>query len=85
MTEMKKINDQALENVVGGVTRTINNDAVNYANIRDDAGLNAPVLTKMKNGTKVELTGNPKSRVISTQNIRRPERPVCPETFGHVQ
>jgi len=58
MTEMKKINDQALENVVGGVTRTIKNDAVNYANIRDDAGLNAPVLTTMKNGTKVELTGN---------------------------
>ena len=30
-------------------------------------------------------TVNPKSRVISTQNIRRLERPVCPETYGHVQ
>jgi ubiquinone/menaquinone biosynthesis C-methylase UbiE len=27
----------------------------------------------------------PKSRVISTQNIRRQERPVCPGTYGHVQ
>jgi hypothetical protein len=28
---------------------------------------------------------HPKSRVISTQNIRRQERPVCPGTYGHVQ
>ena len=28
---------------------------------------------------------DPKSRVISTQNIRRQERPVCPGTYGHVQ
>ena len=58
MSEVKKLNEQALDNVVGGVTRTIHNDAVSYANIRDDIGLNAKVLTTMKNGTKVELTGN---------------------------
>ena len=35
MTEMNKINAEALENVAGGKyeNRTVHNDAVNYANI----------------------------------------------------
>ena len=36
-------------------------------------------------GTLVEIQYHPKSCVISTQNIRRLERPVYPATYGHVQ
>ena len=57
MTEMNKINVDALENVTGGVIRTVENDAVNYANIRLAPGLDSKVLAKVKNGTKVNTTG----------------------------
>ena len=35
MEEMNKINVDELENVAGGATRTVANDAVNYANVRE--------------------------------------------------
>ncbi len=54
---MKAIKDEALENVVGGVTRTVNNKAVGYANVRDGAGLKSSVIGTVKNGETVETTG----------------------------
>ena len=54
---MNKINVDALENVTGGVIRTVQNDAVDYANIRLAPGLDTKVLAKVKNGTKVNTTG----------------------------
>ena len=54
---MKKINDEALENVTGGKTVTVHNDSVNYANIRRTPGLNTEVLFTVKNGTEVWTTG----------------------------
>ena len=57
MTEMKKINDQALENVVGGATRTVHNDAVGYANVRHIPGLGTKIIAQLSNGTKVTTTG----------------------------
>ena len=62
MTEMKKINDQALENVVGGVNRTVHNDAVSYANVREKPGLDSKVFFTVKNGQEVTLTGNKVSK-----------------------
>ena len=58
MTDMNKINEEALEEVVGGKRVTVHNDAVNYANIRSGAGLNTEVLFRVKNGTVLETTGN---------------------------
>lgn len=57
MAEMNKINADALENVAGGATRTVANDAVNYANVREKPGLNTKVMFKIPNGEKVYTTG----------------------------
>lgn len=57
MTEMNKIDVAALENVIGGAIMTVRNDAVNYANVRETAGLKGVVLARVPNGTKVRTTG----------------------------
>ena len=56
------LNDEALGEVVGGVTRTVENDSVGYANIREEPGLNSKVFFKINNGEKVYLTGNKKKK-----------------------
>ena len=58
MSELNKINEEALENVSGGKTVTVHNDAVNYANVRRTPGLNTEVLFTVKNGTQLQTTGN---------------------------
>ena len=55
---MNKVNDAALENAVGGATRTVKNTSAKYANVRMQPGLNTEVLYKADNGTTVETTGN---------------------------
>lgn len=55
---MNKVNEIALENVTGGRIRTIENPDASYVNIRSQAGLQADVLFRMKNGQKVDTTGN---------------------------
>ena len=58
MTDMNKINFEALENVAGGYElHTVHNDAVGYANIRKDPGLDAPIKCKLDNGDWVGTTG----------------------------
>ena len=59
---MNRINDEALDNVVGGAIRTVHNDAVSYANVRTAPGLNSDVVAQIPNGTKVETTG--RSRTV---------------------
>ena len=58
MSEMNKINDQALENVVGGKIKIIRNSDAGYANIRSAAGLGSRVLFTLNNGSRVDTTGN---------------------------
>ena len=58
MTEMNKINVEALEEVTGGKIVTVKNDAVSYANIRHTPGLNGKIATRVYNGTKLRTTGN---------------------------
>ena len=58
MSELNKINEEALENVTGGVIRTVHNDAVNYANVRHQPGLDSKVAAQLPNGTQVNTTGN---------------------------
>ena len=57
MTEMNKINAEALENVAGGKDVQVHNDAVGYANLRTAPGLNAPVKLKLRNGDWVSTCG----------------------------
>ena len=58
MTDMNRINDEALNEVTGGKIRTIHNSDASYTNIRSAAGLNSKVLFRMNNGQKVDTTGN---------------------------
>ncbi len=57
MNEMNRINEEALEEVVGGALRTVHNDSVPYANVRETPGLHGTVAAKLANGTKVRTTG----------------------------
>ena len=58
MTDMNKINVEALENVAGGYEQhTVHNDAVSYANIRKAPGLDSKVFFTIKNGEQVITTG----------------------------
>jgi uncharacterized protein YgiM (DUF1202 family) len=58
MTEMNKINFEAVENVAGGYEKhTVHNDAVSYANIRKAPGLDSKVFFTIKNGEQVITTG----------------------------
>ena len=54
---MNKINDEALENVVGGATRHVRNSSASYTNIRSAAGHNSSVMFKLPNGAEVYTTG----------------------------
>ena len=54
---MKAINDEALENVVGGASRQIDNKASKFSNLRKGPGLNSDVKLRLENGDWVETTG----------------------------
>ena len=55
--DTNKLNDQELENVVGGEYRTVNTGDERPAAIRNYPGLNAPVLATLPNGTVANSTG----------------------------
>ena len=54
--EIKKVNDEALEDVTGGRKRIVHNDSVNYANLR--VSPNGQVCGRAYNGEAVYTTGN---------------------------
>ena len=60
MSEMDKLNIDALEDVSGGVMRTVQNDAANYANVRRAPGIDAKIIAKVYNGTKLQTNANHK-------------------------
>ena len=57
MTEMNKINVEALENVAGGKDVKVYNPSVPYANLRKAPGLDTPIKCKLDNGDWVGTTG----------------------------
>ena len=57
MSEMDKINVDELQEVSGGVMRTVQNDVANYANVRRAPGIDARIIAKVYNGTKLRTTG----------------------------
>ncbi len=56
MSEKNLMNDQELENVTGGEWRTVNTGDSRDAAIRSYAGLNAPVIATLHNGTQANAT-----------------------------
>ena len=54
MTEMNKLNAEALEQVTGGKLRMVNNDTVSYANVRTGPGTKYSKAYTLKNGTYVD-------------------------------
>ena len=78
MTDMMNmaINDMELDNVTGGATRTVKNNSLNYANVREGAGLKSKVITKINNGTKVKTTGNKIKRKTVMSGMRSRLRTV---------
>ena len=55
--EIKNMNDQELENVIGGEYRTVNTGDSRPAAIRSYPSLNAPVVATLTNGTVANATG----------------------------
>ena len=50
MTDMNKINDEALENVTGGARRTVSNDSSSYSWVRSGPGKQYDTEYKVYNG-----------------------------------
>ena len=57
MTDMNKINDEALEEVTGGARRRVSNDSCSYAYVRSGPGKQYDVEYKVYNGETVYTTG----------------------------
>ena len=57
MSEMNKINFEELEEVTGGKIVTVENNAVNYANLRYIPGSTGRIAGKAYNGTKLRISG----------------------------
>ena len=55
--ETRNMNEQELENVVGGEYRTVNTGDSRHAAIRSYPGLYAPVVATLSNGTVANSTG----------------------------
>ena len=57
MSDFNKINEEALENVVGGVLRVVNTGDSRNAAIRTAPGTANEQIASLKNGTQVNATG----------------------------
>ncbi len=57
MSDINKLDLGDLEQVAGGANAVVNNTTVDYANIREQPGLNSLILAQVKNGTKLVTTG----------------------------
>ena len=54
----EKINADALENIVGGAKRIVDNPASSFTNVREAPGLNSKVMFRLPNGADVYTTGS---------------------------
>lgn len=57
MTEMNKINAEALENVIGGAAKTVNTNTKQNAAVRSGPGTNFEQIASLPNNTTVNFTG----------------------------
>ena len=57
MSDMNKLTEEALEQVVGGAKRTVHNDSNSYSYIRSGTGKDYEVVGRVYNGETVYTTG----------------------------
>ena len=57
MTDINKVNDEALENVTGGARRIVSGSPVGYAHVRTGPGKGYEVAYDVDNGCAVYTTG----------------------------
>lgn len=55
--EFLKLPEEELENVSGGVIRVLQNPRSKYSGVRETPGKDGLILGKLKNGTRLVLTG----------------------------
>ena len=55
MTEMKKINDAALENVTGGAKKVVYGDCTDYVNVRQEPNTDSAILGKIYDGAVAQI------------------------------
>ena len=60
MTDINKINEEALENVTGGARRHVSGSPVGYAHVRTGPGQGYSVAYNVSNGDTVYTTGRHK-------------------------
>ena len=58
MENVKKLSEDALEDVVGGKSYTVHNTKTNHISMYKYPGSNSKVLSKLSNGQKLFKTGN---------------------------
>ena len=74
MSDLNKINDEALNQVVGGVKRIVDTGTSQNAAVRDGAGKGYEQIASLKNGTVVNATG--KFREADGRNWAQIDSPV---------
>ena len=57
MSEMNRINEEALDNVVGGAIRKVNTGSSKNAALRNGPGTGFEQIDSLRNGTRVDTTG----------------------------
>lgn len=55
---MNKLSDAALNEVNGGVVKTVNNSSCDHANVRHEPGLDGQIAASLKNGTRLIVLGD---------------------------
>lgn len=64
MATFEKLNDEHLENVVGGVRRMVNTHSNRNAAVRANPGMNYEQVASLTNGTSVNITGESVENVV---------------------
>lgn len=57
MSDMKKINEEMLNDVTGGVTKIVNTNTSQNAAVRSGPGKSFEIIESLPNGTRVNFTG----------------------------
>lgn len=57
MSELNRINDEALDEVVGGAVRYVDTGSSRHAALRNGPGTGFDQIDSLRNGTKVNTTG----------------------------
>ena len=73
---MNKINEAVLENVTGGVTKTVNTNTTQNAAVRSGPATSFEQIASLPNGTKVNFTGRVEFSRKDNRNFAEINSPV---------